>query len=84
MVKECWMIGCVRKVVARGLCMGHYRRWLRHGDPTFIKVKQGATVCQKRGCKEPRWERAKLALCMVHHREAKAKASVLYRKRHGK
>lgn len=30
----CKLPGCPNKVVARGMCDNHYRRWKRNGDPT--------------------------------------------------
>lgn len=33
MSAECDVPGCGRRVVGRGFCNTHYRRWERHGDP---------------------------------------------------
>lgn len=33
---ECSVGGCERRVRARRLCSMHYKRWLKHGDPTQV------------------------------------------------
>ena len=40
----CSIEGCEAKVLARGWCNKHYKRWRRHGDPTTTKVKRWQTL----------------------------------------
>jgi hypothetical protein len=36
----CSLDGCDRYVVSRGMCEGHYRRWLKYGDPLVQRQVQ--------------------------------------------
>lgn len=36
-VPLCSLAGCGRPSSARGWCMGHYKRWRRHGDPLLVR-----------------------------------------------
>ena len=38
MPQECLIVGCPKKVIARGMCNMHYTRWLRYGDPNFLSA----------------------------------------------
>jgi hypothetical protein len=40
--KCCGMPDCTDPVLARGLCMRHYQRWRRYGDPAFVTPKPEA------------------------------------------
>ena len=37
----CQMRSCKKKVVARGYCPMHYKRWRLYGDPTFVQTYRG-------------------------------------------
>lgn len=39
----CEVEGCSRKSRSRGWCNKHYKRWLRHGDPSFTKYAMSVT-----------------------------------------
>ena len=40
----CKIDGCDRtKIMARGMCNAHYKRWYRYGDPEAGQVRRGAT-----------------------------------------
>lgn len=39
MTHSCIVPGCPNKVVARGMCDNHYRRWKRNGSPLVHKNK---------------------------------------------
>lgn len=40
-VRICLVDGCARLPRTRGWCDAHYKRWLRHGDPTAGRTGQG-------------------------------------------
>lgn len=41
---ECSVVGCRYDARTRGWCNKHYGRWLRHGDPEFVKQIRGDHV----------------------------------------
>lgn len=41
MTAKCSIGGCGKQVVSRGWCEGHYKRWLRHRDPTAGNTSPG-------------------------------------------
>jgi len=38
---QCAITGCPDRVLARGWCARHYRRWQRHGDPRIVRYAYG-------------------------------------------
>lgn len=49
--KQCSGTGCRRRILAKGLCPTHYRRWSRHGDPnTPLRQKSLPKQCSVDGC----------------------------------
>lgn len=48
----CKVDGCSESVYVKKhqLCVTHYHRWHRHGDPTAFKRKQGRAVCSVGDC----------------------------------
>lgn len=34
----CSVVGCLKPMLARGLCSAHYGRWRKHGDPTIVTM----------------------------------------------
>lgn len=73
----CSVDGCndiVGRGAARGLCVSHYHRWQRHGDPTGggpSHVRQGAT-CSIEGCTEAPLARG---WCVKHYGRWRATGS---------
>ena len=55
-----------RKAVAHNLCVKHYRRLLRHGDPHIVKPggMKYNFVCKI--CGGPRYYSANSAMCEAH------------------
>lgn len=53
---QCTVEDCHTAVVARGLCVKHYKRWRRYGDPLVSKriqkYPEGAS-CSVDGCERP-------------------------------
>lgn len=45
--KVCSFDGCEKKVIGRGWCGGHYRRWQLHGDPSVCTTNQGLSVIDR-------------------------------------
>lgn len=41
MAKCCSFDGCVKPVIARGLCGMHYKRWQKYGNPSVVKPNSG-------------------------------------------
>lgn len=68
--RTCSINECSGRVMARGWCSRHYRRWHKHGDPLALvavpRPRQGA--CSVEGC-----ERACVALdlCSMHYQRLK-------------
>lgn len=48
----CSVAGCCAAVHGRGMCVRHYRRWQRHGDPSFVTVPVRNT-CLEPACDRP-------------------------------
>lgn len=48
---SCTMHDCPNKVVAKGLCMKHYRRLLRNGTTKLTPREQ--RICSVDGCNQP-------------------------------
>jgi hypothetical protein len=52
----CVMDGCDRALApptAHGLCSPHYQRWLRHGDPLYVRpLIVGVAACSIEGCEK--------------------------------
>jgi len=73
MKKDCFIEGCKKYTVAKGLCGLHYQRLKRHGDVNRNdRTKYTSNVCEEDCCKSKRWAGP---FCMKHY----------YRyKRHGK
>ena len=40
-MKVCKIAGCGGRVIARGWCRRHYKRWKRHGDPLAGRTPEG-------------------------------------------
>ncbi|QHT59198.1 hypothetical protein GXP70_03915 [Paenibacillus lycopersici] len=49
---NCIVPACGKPVKAKKMCAMHHQRWLRHGDPAVIKVRQAAepTACKWVNC----------------------------------
>lgn len=71
-VKDCAIAGCASRLIAKGLCAGHYQRLRTHGDPMGGKPlrpgrKPKAWVpCGVEGCERPS-KVADRALCSTHY-----------------
>lgn len=54
--RQCSVDGCIRPLIAQGLCAAHYGRWAKYGDPLgggpFRKpiAEQVTRVCSTQGC----------------------------------
>lgn len=46
----CSIEGCDKRVVSRGWCMGHYRRWQMHGDPNLTS-RDVNPLCSVEACR---------------------------------
>lgn len=48
----CAVEGCEKPTAVRGWCKMHYKRWMRHGDPTFTLVpgREKPRTCSIEGC----------------------------------
>ena len=63
----CKVCGRVMRLAAKGMCMAHYQRYLRTGDPGSPQVAPRTStkgVCTVDGCGEPRHCRG---LCAGHY-----------------
>lgn len=54
-MKNCMIDTCERPVKAKKMCAMHHQRWLRHGDPAMIKVRQASepSPCKWIKCDKP-------------------------------
>ncbi|NBD27492.1 hypothetical protein [Paenibacillus glycinis] len=54
-MRNCTVEACDKPVKAKKMCSMHHQRWLRHGDPDIIKVRQAAepTACKWVNCVKP-------------------------------
>ena len=48
----CSIEGCNEVIIARGWCSIHYRRFMRHGDPLYIRELM-PKICTIDGCNNP-------------------------------
>ncbi len=60
----CAVDGCVRQATARQWCDPHYRRWLKHGDPTYERLV-ATRPCSVDGCERVAKKRG---WCIRHYR----------------
>jgi HNH endonuclease len=49
----CSVEGCTNPSEARGWCMMHWKRWYKHGDPTFVTPPRVKVVCIVASCDNP-------------------------------
>ena len=61
----CSVDDCPKVATRRGWCNAHYRRWLKHGDPSVLKKLPNGThdVCTIDGCEQPHHAKG---LCAAH------------------
>jgi len=63
---KCTVPGCRKRPVTRGYCVAHYRRWMRHGDPTGGRASRGEFVpCSIQGCERGHYAHG---LCDPHYK----------------
>lgn len=65
--ERCSVDGCSGTEVARGWCVKHYNRWLRHGDPLAGRDRAPNTdgaPCTVEGCAKPQQARG---YCPAHY-----------------
>lgn len=67
--RTCTVDGCDRKAYGHGWCEMHYKRWLRHGDPTITtrRPPSPGAVCKIDSCTRP--VKAK-GMCNQHYMRA--------------
>lgn len=64
---KCSMEACPRAEHSRGWCSTHYKRWLKHGDPSRGARRVGRSTCTVDGCAK---QVANHGLCSMHrHRK---------------
>jgi hypothetical protein len=63
----CSVTGCGKPARARGFCMMHYNRWLRHGNPGEPETRNifRSGPCLIDGCDK---KRVALGWCRMHYR----------------
>lgn len=65
MTIACTADGCDRAATAKGLCLMHYKRWRRYGDPdVIVRRPRAGRLCAVAGCGEPVLARD---WCSVHY-----------------
>lgn len=67
-MKICNIEGCEKKVIARGWCHTHYKRWQVHKNPEFTKLPRGR-VCQIEECNNPHSAKG---YCAMHRKRIRA------------
>jgi len=67
----CSIPECEGKVLARGWCNKHYRRWYRHGDPLYESPPR---VCSVEGCSRPHQS---LDLCGMHYQQFRTHGGIV-------
>ena len=66
--RTCTFDGCQNRLLARGLCGKHYRRWSKHGDPAVGGHPERPDVCTAEGCdRDP----ISKGLCGKHYQRLK-------------
>lgn len=68
-MKVCSIEDCNRKFYCRDLCVVHYKRWLRHGDP----LKGPKVRCEVKDCSSPHYIRG---WCIKHYNRWKEHGDV--------
>jgi hypothetical protein len=61
--KQCGIIDCTNKYLAKGYCSKHYTRNLRYGDPLAMRDDGTPRTCTFGDCREPHYGNG---LCSVH------------------
>lgn len=51
-MKTCKIEGCLNPIKARGLCIKHYTRLIRRGNPNIDRVKKVKVKCHVDGCEK--------------------------------
>lgn len=64
-MKICTVDGCDKKHNAKGWCVKHYHRFLKHGDPTVGGFTPRLTACSVSDCE--RGGKIVLGFCTHHH-----------------
>lgn len=62
---KCKIDDCETKIIARGWCHMHYKRWQMHGDPLFT-LKPRGRKCSIVGCDN---KHASIGYCAKHERQ---------------
>lgn len=64
-MRKCEVDGCGKKVMAKGWCSSHYKRWYRHGDPLAGGVpRKKGRLCSIEGCGRPYEGKS---YCKIHY-----------------
>lgn len=63
-MNNCSILDCEKKVVARGWCDKHYKRWQINGDPLYTE-KPIDRICSVEGCDN---KHRSIGLCSKHER----------------
>ena len=63
-VKKCDIEDCEKKMIARGWCDTHYKRWQKHGDPLIKEVERPKRLCSIENCDRPHLGRG---WCSMHY-----------------
>jgi len=63
----CTIDGCKNKMVARGFCSKHWRRWRMYGDANVIVKEFLPETCEVPGChRKPHTRWNGVAVCNMH------------------
>jgi HNH endonuclease len=65
----CSVDQCGKRLVARGLCSGHWTRWRKYGDPLGSAAPRFPTECTVEGCSQPHYGRG---WCQKHYSRVRA------------
>src|SRR5664280_2589647 len=80
---SCLISKCTRCVTRHGWCWKHYRNWLKHGDPEYVKPPKAVVKCAEPTCIRmigPGHELGTAGYCRLHYQRLRKHGDLHYEK----